>query len=84
MSSGFSRISFGNLPIFRAKIVILWPRWIAFLTVVIPVGPVAPRIKMFFFDGVADIMRGAEFRQRDKEKLSTKENNEHWVMRQFV
>lgn len=72
VSSRFSRISFGNLPIFRAKIVILWPRWIAFLTVVIPVGPVAPSIKIFFFDVVADIMRGAEFKQWDKEKLSTR------------
>lgn len=34
-------------------------------------------IKIFFFDIVADIMRGAESRQGDKEKLSTKENNEH-------
>jgi hypothetical protein len=64
------------LELFFATIVILWSRWIAFLTVVIPVGSVAPRIKIFFFDVVADIMRGAEFRQWDKEKLSTKENNE--------
>jgi hypothetical protein len=76
VSSGFSLISFGNLPIFRAKIVTLWPRWIAFLTVTIPVGPVAPSIKIFFFDIVADIVREAEFRQEDKGKLST-ENNEH-------
>ena len=64
------------MTIFRAKIVILWPRWIAFLTTMTPVGPVAPRIKIFFFDVVADIMRGAGFRQWDKEKLSTTEYNE--------
>jgi hypothetical protein len=43
--------------------VILWPRWIAFLTVMTPVEPVAPRIKIFFFDVVANIMRRAEFGQ---------------------
>jgi hypothetical protein len=73
VNSGLSRISFGNFPIFRAKIMILWPRWLAFLTVMTPVGPVAPRIKIFFFDVVADIMRV----QVNKGKFSTKGNNEH-------
>jgi hypothetical protein len=64
------------LPIFPAKIVILWPRWVAFLTAMIPVGPVAPRIEIFFFDVIADIMRRAELRIWGKENLSM-ENNEH-------
>ena len=74
MRSGFSLISSGNLATFRANIVILWPRWIAFLTVMIPVGPVAPSIKRFFFDCVADIMIEAGLRQIGKGKLSMDED----------
>jgi hypothetical protein len=44
----------------------------------IPVGPVAPSIKRFFFDFVADIMMiEAGLRQIGKEKLSMDGDNEH-------
>jgi hypothetical protein len=43
----------------------------------IPVGPVAPSIKRFFLDFVADIMIEAGFRQIGKEMLSMYGDNEH-------